>query len=70
MSRGPRSYRRDAAVGHEVGRNADRVEYYTYDTHVMVMAAGAEVPLATARDALREYLRTGQRPTCVERVAA
>lgn len=46
------------------------MEYYTYDTHVMVMAAGAEVPLATARDALREYLRTGQRPTCVERVAA
>lgn len=48
------------------GLNQEHIEYYTYDTHVMVLPPGAEIPIGTMCDALREYARTGQRPTCVE----
>ncbi len=48
------------------GVNTDHVDYYTFDAHVMVMEPGAEVPIEQVHAAVVEFVRTGQRPTCVQ----
>ncbi|WP_207954901.1 Imm1 family immunity protein [Saccharopolyspora elongata] len=47
------------------GTNTEHVDYFTVDGHLMVMSPGAEVPIARVQEALREFARTRQRPTCV-----
>ena len=46
--------------------NAERATYYTVHLHDNSMPLRAELPLATVLAAAEEYVRTGQRPTCVE----
>ena len=42
------------------------VPYFSRYGHHFDVPSGAELPIATVHAALREYARTGQRPTCVE----
>lgn len=50
----------------ENGVNPGKIDYFTggYGHHMM-MPVGAEVPIEVAYAALREFIATGQRPTCV-----
>ncbi|MBB5153507.1 hypothetical protein BJ970_001041 [Saccharopolyspora phatthalungensis] len=48
------------------GTNHDHVDYFLAGAHLMVMPPGAELPIAQAHEAQREFVRTGQRPTCVD----
>lgn len=48
------------------GLNSNHVEYYTFDTHVVVMEPGAEVPVEQVHAAPSEFVQTGQCPTCIE----
>ncbi|MBK1785152.1 Imm1 family immunity protein [Prauserella cavernicola] len=52
------------------GLNAEPVEYFTWDGHQYDQDPGSEVPIATVRTAVREYIATKQRPTCVQWVPA
>jgi immunity protein Imm1 of predicted polymorphic toxin system len=47
------------------GTNTEHVDYFTAEGHVMVMSPGAELPVAQVQQALREFARTQQRPTCI-----
>lgn len=48
------------------GVNSEWATYYTVHLHDNSMPPRAELPLATVFAAAEEYVRTGQRPTCVE----
>ncbi len=48
------------------GMNNEWGTYYTVHLHDNSMPPHAELPLATVLAAAEEYVRTGQRPTCVE----
>jgi hypothetical protein len=48
------------------GLNPQWSAYYTVHLHDNSMPPSAELPLATVLAAAEEYVRTGQRPTCVE----
>lgn len=56
---------RDARQLPASGSNHDHVDYFAQGHH-FVMPPGSEVPLPLAYDALREFVHTGQRPTCIE----
>lgn len=48
------------------GVNAEPVDYFTWDGHHHPQEAGAEVPAETMHRAVREFVTTGQQPTCVQ----
>lgn len=48
------------------GLNAEPVEYFTLDGHLYVQEPGSEVPVDVMWEAVREYIKTGERPTCLE----
>lgn len=48
------------------GSNTAPVDYMLGGAHHTPVDIGAEVPMSVVLDALREYLRTRQPPTCVE----
>ena len=48
------------------GMKLEWATYYTVHLHDNSMPPHAELPLATVLAAAEEYVRTGQRPTCVE----
>lgn len=48
------------------GLNPQWSPYYTVHLHDNSMPPSAELPLETVLAAAEEYVRTGQRPTCVE----
>ncbi|PKW16718.1 Imm1 family immunity protein [Saccharopolyspora spinosa] len=48
------------------GTNTEYVDYFTIDGHMMVMSPHAELPIARVHEALREFARTQQRPTCID----
>lgn len=52
------------------GSNVDTTDYFVADGHHFGMPPGAELPIEQVRAALREYVRTGERPACVEWNAA
>lgn len=52
------------------GTNAEPVDYWIAGLHHTPMSARAELPLEQALDAVAEFMRTGQRPTCLEWVEA
>ncbi|RBM15242.1 hypothetical protein DI005_28380 [Prauserella sp. PE36] len=52
------------------GLNVEPVEYFTWDGHQYDQDPGSEVPIETMHAAVREYVTTRQRPTCVQWVAA
>lgn len=49
----------------ESGLNTAHVDYFTWHGHHFPQDPGAEVPVEVAFTALREYIATGERPTCV-----
>ncbi|GAA1232665.1 hypothetical protein GCM10009676_14880 [Prauserella halophila] len=56
----------DAMLVPTDGVNVEPVDYFTWDGHHHPQEAGAEVPVATMRRAVREFVDTGQQPTCVQ----
>ncbi|MFI0469693.1 Imm1 family immunity protein [Saccharopolyspora sp. 5N102] len=48
------------------GTNTEYVDYFTVDGHMMVMSPRAELPIERVQEALREFARSQQRPTCVD----
>lgn len=47
------------------GLNSEWATYYTVHLHDNSMPPHAELPLAAVLAAAEEYIRTGQRPTCI-----
>lgn len=48
------------------GTNAEHVDYFTGGVHHYTFPPSAELPLEHVLAAVTEFVRTGQRPTCVE----
>ncbi|MBK1786041.1 Imm1 family immunity protein [Prauserella cavernicola] len=52
------------------GLNTDHVPYFTWQGHDFEQDPGVETPVERVYQAVREYVTTGQRPTCVQWVPA
>lgn len=48
------------------GTNSGHADYFTWDSHHFCFSPGGEEPIDVVHEAVREYVRTTQRPTCVE----
>ncbi|SDL21558.1 Immunity protein Imm1 [Lentzea albidocapillata subsp. violacea] len=48
------------------GANLDHADYFTWDSHHFCFPPGSEVQINLVHEAVQEYVRTGQRPACVE----
>ena len=52
------------------GINEEDVDYFTWESHHFPQRPGTEVPIDLVYQAVREYVATEQRPTCLEWVPA
>lgn len=48
------------------GTNSTHADYFTWDAHHFSFPPSCEVPIELVHEAVREYVRTGARPACVE----